>query len=53
MYHAQGAPAMLTSKKDSMRDLLTIFSDKIHVVFKKAKTGVTENLEGRWCMICK
>jgi hypothetical protein len=43
----------LMSKKDSTCDLLTIFSDKIHVVFKKAKMGVMENLEGRWCMICK
>ena len=43
----------LTSKKDLMHDLLTIFSDKIHVVFKKVKMGAMENLEGSWYMICK
>jgi hypothetical protein len=38
---------MVTSKKDSTRDLLTIFSDKITVAFKKPTAGEpTETLEG-------
>jgi hypothetical protein len=36
-----------------MHDLLTIFSDKVEVIFKKAKTGAAETLLGQWCMICK
>jgi hypothetical protein len=36
-----------------MCDLLTIFSDKVEVIFNKAKTGAAETLLGRWCMVCK
>lgn len=44
---------MVTPKKDSTRDLLTVFTDRIRVAFKKAKTGTVEEVEGRWCNLCK
>ncbi|KAH9036503.1 hypothetical protein EDB85DRAFT_2143083 [Lactarius pseudohatsudake] len=44
-YQGQGIPEIVIAKKDSTRDLLTVFSDKIKVIFKKL-IGVTEILEG-------
>jgi hypothetical protein len=38
-------------KKESTRDLLTIFSD--HVVIKIKVGGEKETRRGRWCMPCK
>jgi hypothetical protein len=40
---------LLTAKKDSTRDLLTIFSDIVSIRLKSTK----ESLRGRWCMSCK
>ncbi|KAH9032690.1 hypothetical protein EDB85DRAFT_1890601 [Lactarius pseudohatsudake] len=52
VYQGQGIPEIVIAKKDSTQDLLTVFSDKIKVIFKKSM-GVTETLEGQWCMICR
>jgi hypothetical protein len=52
-HHAQGTPSIVASKKNTTRDLLTIFSDRIDVAFKKQKTGTVEMVEGRWCLLCK
>jgi hypothetical protein len=38
-------------KKDSMKDLLTVFSDILDVKFKKGDGY--QKLRGRWCMLCK
>jgi hypothetical protein len=34
------------SKKDLMRDVLTIFTDRIVVAFKNTRTRVAEKVEG-------
>jgi hypothetical protein len=39
-------------KKDTTKDLLTIFSDIVTVQFKK-KSGAIETVKGRWCFPCK
>lgn len=52
-HQTAATPTAVATKKDSTRDLLTIFTTKTRVVFKKPGTGATELLEGRWCMLCK
>jgi hypothetical protein len=60
-HQAEGAPTMVITKKDSTRDILTIFTPKIRVVFTKKKlegmeadkNETSELLEGRWCLLCK
>lgn len=39
-------------KKDTTKDLLTIFSDIVTVQFNK-KNGAVETVRGRWCLPCK
>ncbi|KZT31088.1 hypothetical protein SISSUDRAFT_1068115 [Sistotremastrum suecicum HHB10207 ss-3] len=49
-------PEKTTSRKESTRDMLTIFSDKVRVKFvKEGPDGsqTSEMLRGRWCMPCK
>jgi hypothetical protein len=42
----------INSKKDMAKDIRLIFSDKVIVKFVK-KDGVTEQVAGRWCNLCK
>jgi hypothetical protein len=49
--HQIDIPVELQVKKDSTKDLQTIFSARVTVNFKKGET--TETVSGRWCMICK
>jgi hypothetical protein len=49
--HRGEIPAVLVVKKDSTKDLLTIFSDLVTVNFKKGE--VTTNARGRWCLLCR
>jgi hypothetical protein len=49
--HQIDIPVELRVKKDSTKDLLTIFSARVTVNFKKGEN--TETVSGRWCMICK
>ncbi|KAF5368777.1 hypothetical protein D9615_010411 [Tricholomella constricta] len=50
---AQGIPERAApSKKDSTRDLLTVFSDRLEASFPCGK-GEFETLEGQWCLICR
>lgn len=44
-------PQELNVKKDSTKDLLTIFSDLVTVKFKRNEDE--ETVKGRWCLICK
>jgi hypothetical protein len=49
--HQLDIPTELTVKKDTTKDLLTIFSARVTVNFKEGQT--TETLTGRWCLLCK
>ena len=49
--HIIEAPAELFVKKDTTKDLLTIFSDIVTVQFKKK--DAVETVRGRWCLPCK
>ena len=49
--HCGEIPGALMMKKDSTKDLLTIFSDIAVVKFTKG--GKTVSLRGRWCLPCK
>ena len=60
--HRVEIPSTLMTKKDSTRDLLTIFSDILVVKFKMANKDdvvegfeetVYETVKGRWCLPCK
>jgi hypothetical protein len=42
----------INSKKDMAKDILLIFTDKVDVKFIK-KAGITEQLTGRWCNLCR
>ena len=50
--HHSEIPEVLPTKKDTTKDLLLMFSDRLTVVFK-LKGGETETLTGQWCLICK
>jgi hypothetical protein len=45
-------PQQLNVKKDSTKDLLTIFSDLVTVKFKRNSADM-ETVRGRWCLLCK
>ncbi|KAG6905516.1 hypothetical protein DXG01_002279 [Tephrocybe rancida] len=49
--HIQAIPTVHPVKKDSTKDLLTIFSD--HVTVKFVSRVKTEEGKGRWCKVCK
>jgi hypothetical protein len=49
--HRGDIPALLVVKKDTTKDLLTIFSDLLTVNFKKGDE--TTNVRGRWCLLCR
>jgi hypothetical protein len=49
--HIIKAPTELSVKKDTTKDLLTIFLDIVTVQFKKK--GAVETVRGRWCLPCK
>ncbi|KAF8222274.1 hypothetical protein L208DRAFT_994729, partial [Tricholoma matsutake] len=49
--HLIEAPTKLSVKKDSTKDLLTIFLDIVTVQFKKK--DAVETVRGRWCLPCK
>ncbi|RDB23356.1 Zinc finger BED domain-containing protein DAYSLEEPER [Hypsizygus marmoreus] len=51
--HIAEIPDELVVKEDSMRDLLTIFSDRVKVHFTPKNGDKPEELTGRWCTICK
>jgi hypothetical protein len=44
-------PIELHMKKDTVKDLLTIFSAQVTVNFKKGQTS--ETITGRWYLLCK
>ena len=44
------APEYWKVKKQSTKDLLTVFTDKLSICFKK-KDGTSEDLNGHWCMV--
>ena len=50
-HHLIEAPTELSMKKDSMKDLLPIFSDIVIVQFKKK--DAVETVRGHWCLPCK
>ena len=47
----RSVPQEFNVKKDSTKDLLTIFSDLVNVKFKQ--NGYFETVRGRWCLLCK
>ena len=49
--HQLDIPIELRVKKDTTKDLLTIFSARVTVNFKKGNNS--ETITGRWCMLCK
>jgi hypothetical protein len=49
--HQGDIPDTLIVKKDTTKDLLTIFSDRLTVKFKKG--GITKAVKGRWCNPCR
>lgn len=49
--HHAGIPDILTVKKDSTKDMLTIFSERVDVKFKKGEKN--ETITGRWCLLCR
>ena len=49
--HQLDIPVEYRVKKDTTKDLLTIFSARMTVNFKKGNTS--EMISGRWCMVCK
>jgi hypothetical protein len=49
--HRGKIPAALVVKSDTTKDLLTVFSDIVTVNFKK--DNKTDNLKGRWCLLCR
>lgn len=50
-------PPMLLSKKESVRDLETIFSGLVKVKFttrdEEGNVVAVQTLKGRWCLICR
>jgi hypothetical protein len=46
-------PQEFNVKKDSTKDLLTIFSDLVTVKFKRNGDLDMETVRGRWCLLCK
>ena len=50
--HQADIPAYGKTKKDTTKDLRTVFSDRTPVTFK-LKGGEMETLVGRWCNICR
>jgi hypothetical protein len=46
------APQERAAKAESSKDLLTIFSDCLEVKFTN-KDGSSQQLRGRWCLICR
>ncbi|KAF8229373.1 hypothetical protein L208DRAFT_1073781, partial [Tricholoma matsutake] len=50
-HHCIEAPPELHVKKDSMKDLSTIFLDLVTVQFTRG--SVVETVKGRWCLVCK
>ncbi|KAF8238858.1 hypothetical protein L208DRAFT_1064729, partial [Tricholoma matsutake] len=50
-HQGEGIASKCPSKKDSMRDLLTVFSQTLKVSFK-TKAG-PELVTGRWCSLCR
>jgi hypothetical protein len=49
--HRAEIPMLLPVKKDSTKDLLMIFSDRVTVKFNSGET--VETIKGRWCLPCK
>jgi hypothetical protein len=49
--HLLEIPVQLRVKSDTTKDLLTIFSARVTVNFKKGQNS--ETVTGRWCMLCK
>jgi hypothetical protein len=49
--HQLDIPAELQVKADTTKDLLTIFSARTTVNFKKGLNS--ETVTGRWCLMCK
>lgn len=45
-------PQEYNVKKDSTKDLLTVFSDLVTVKFRQ-QNGDVETAKGRWCLLCK
>ena len=50
--HIIKAPTEVFVKKDTMKDLLTIFSDIVMVQFNR-KNGAAETIRGWWCPPCR
>lgn len=50
-------PPAKPSKKESVRDLLTIFSETVKVKFSVRDTEdnivAVQTLKGRWCLVCR
>ena len=47
-------PQEFNVKKESTKDLLTVFSDLVTVKFKRNGEGMDlETVRGRWCLVCK
>ena len=49
--HQLDLPIELRVKKDTTKDLLTIFSARVTVNFRKGQNN--ETITGRWCLLCK
>jgi hypothetical protein len=49
--HQLDIPIEIRVKRDTTKDLLTIFSARTTVNFKKGLNS--ETINGRWCMLCK
>ena len=50
--HHGEIPESSIVKKDTTKDLLTVFSDHVTINFKKA-SGKIQALQGRWCFAGK
>jgi hypothetical protein len=50
-WHRSEVPAALVVKRDSTKDLLTIFSDLVSVNVEVKKK--IEKIKGQWCLICR
>jgi hypothetical protein len=49
--HNAEIPSALVVKNESVKDLLTIFSDLVVVKFTKGDRD--ETVKGRWCLVCR
>jgi hypothetical protein len=49
--HRGEIPEVLVVKNDTTKDLLTVFSDLVSVIFKKGNK--TSNFKGQWCLLCR